>query len=217
MKITNGRWLLLILTLNAISLALIFGCEDGQDGAEGRDGADGECLDDDGQPTQDDDGPNHPDDDETSYPDDDDSPPPADDDDGGLQREDLDYADECPALATCVLDHCAQFSDPDSYALLQCTLVDCPDDYADCFGAYGDGLCVNVLKCLEECLPGDCLDECMDAASYEALLAFAAAGVCVEENCPSALADPLSNIGCFLGACNDPIAVCCGGTIFGCM
>lgn len=217
MKPTSKHLMLLILILNLLSLTLIFACENGEDGADGQDGADGVFLDDDGQDDHDDDDPEHPDDDETEHPDDDSPAPDDDDNDDGLQREDLEYADECPGLADCVLSKCAQFSDPDSYVLLQCTLINCSDDYAGCFGDYGDAACVNVLKCLEECLPSDCLNDCMESASYEALLQFAAAGVCVEENCPSALADPLANIGCFLGACNDPIAICCGGTIFGCM
>jgi len=143
------------------------------------------------------------------------------DDDGGdddsLTKDDLPYADQCPTLADCVVKNCQGTPDPDSYALLKCTLLSCKDDYASCFGAYGQGACVQILKCLEACLPADCQQECMAPASYDSLLQFADVGICVENNCPTALEDPLGNIGCFIGVCNAPVATCCGGSILGCM
>ncbi|NLH47095.1 MAG: hypothetical protein GX444_00680 [Myxococcales bacterium] len=210
--------LLLLLVLGNFIFGAIFcfSCVDGEDGRDGRDGEVIGAADDDH-----DGGP----DDETEEPDDDgggDDDQTGDDDgtgddDDGLTADDLPYADDCPDLADCVVAACQATPDPDSYALLKCTLQNCSDPYAACFGPYGDEACVTVLKCLEACLPADCLQDCMAPASYESLLQFADAGICVEENCPEALADPLHNIGCFLGPCNAPIAVCCGGSVLGCM
>ncbi|MDP8222554.1 MAG: hypothetical protein P9L99_04285 [Candidatus Lernaella stagnicola] len=198
-------------------LALLFACADGNDGHNGQDGQVVYGDDDADDDASDDDTVTADDDDATDDDNDDATPGDDDDDDDGLTVDDLFYADDCPELAECVVESCQDFSDPDSYALLNCSLQSCPDEYDACFGPYGTGECVSVLKCLEACLPDDCLMECMAPASYDELLEFAEVGICVEDNCPDALADPLGNIGCFLGVCLDPVATCCGGTIFGCM
>ncbi len=195
----------------ALALGVIaVSCKDGEDGSDGSDGEvievniDDDSADDDADDDHDDDADDDADDD--------------DDSDEVLDRDDLDYADECPALADCVIGACNGSVDPDSYyQVAQCALSNCRDDYENCFGGFGGQACVYIMKCLQQCLPADCIDECIDGASYEAMLLFMDAGVCVEDNCPSAFEDPLANMGCFMGACNDPIAQCCGGTLLGCM
>lgn len=199
----------LVIALIAIILSVFImaNCEKGEDG---KDGADGLVVGGD-----DDDGDDDSTDDDDDLADDDDL---IDDDDSGpWEKDDLPYADECPDLADCVYDNCSQHSDIASYAFGKCSLVNCKDEYSGCHGAYGEDACVNILKCLEDCLPGDCLAGCMSTASYDALLEFMDVGICVEQNCPDAFEDPLGNIGCYINTCADPVAVCCGGSILGCM
>jgi hypothetical protein len=197
---------LLMLLAMLTSFAIILGCN----GQDGEDGNDGELLG--AQPDDDDDNDDAVGDDDDDAVDDDD-----DDDATGFDKDDLDYAEDCPDLADCVVAGCQATPDVDSYEHLQCVLLSCKDDYESCFGTYGTGACVNVFKCLQACLPADCLEGCLAGSSYEALLEFADAAVCVEDNCPDALEDPLGNIGCFTGVCNQPVATCCGGTLLGCM
>jgi hypothetical protein len=209
-KIPFG-WRLAFLMLSvAFALCIIVAsCRNGQDGEDGRDGEVQEItIDDDG----DDDGGGNDDTDDDVDDDDDDGS------DDVLHRDDLDYADECPALADCVMDHCSGSADPASYyQVTHCALLNCREDYESCFGPFGEQACAYILKCLQQCLPADCVPDCIDDAGYDATMLFLEAGLCAEANCPSAFEDPLGNVGCFTGACNEPIAECCGGSLLGCM
>ncbi|MFT7580987.1 MAG: hypothetical protein ACI9MR_002661 [Myxococcota bacterium] len=99
-----------------------------------------------------------------------------------------------------------------------CNVQDCRASYDACNGAWGTGQCKDVLKCSEACAADDtvCAVGCMAEGSYDSSVDFMKLGLCISENCPAALAEPLAHLDCFIGPCSAPMTTCCGG-LTGCL
>lgn len=125
---------------------------------------------------------------------------------------------DCSTLQTCVGVNCAaEVASGSQIKLTSCTLENCHADYEACYGAFGSGACKDLLKCAQACQDPTCQQGCMASASYDANVQFLAVGVCMEDNCPDALTNPMANIGCITGTCGTQLNACCGGSFMGCM
>jgi len=124
----------------------------------------------------------------------------------------------CAQLEACVDTACAEAVVTGSnIKLLKCTLESCRTEYEGCMGAFGSGSCKDLLKCAQACQNQECQKACTTEATYDANVQFVSVGVCLEDNCPGALEDPMSNLGCVTGTCGTPLNACCGGSIMNCM
>jgi hypothetical protein len=124
----------------------------------------------------------------------------------------------CATLDACVAANCAaEAATGSEIKKTNCSLKNCRADYEACYGAFGDKTCKDLLKCAQACQTPECQNGCMSSASYEANLEFLDMGICMEDNCPDALEDPMANIGCITGTCGAPLNKCCGGSLMNCM
>jgi len=129
-----------------------------------------------------------------------------------------DGVDACAALDACVAANCAaEVASGSQIKKTACSLKSCQADYEACYGSFGGGACKDLLKCAQGCQNPECQNGCMSSASYEANLQFLDMGICMEDNCPDALENPMANIGCITGVCGAPLNTCCGGSLMGCM
>jgi len=134
----------------------------------------------------------------------------------------LDYAADCPDLATCVIAACSDSDLESQFSLDKCTLESCEEDYIACFGEFGESTCSQMMICINDCVAENTIEECSvtctGSASAEAQLQYMDIGLCAEELCEEgALQDPLNNLPCFLTTCVDVGEVCCGELLTNCM
>ena len=124
----------------------------------------------------------------------------------------------CAQLESCVDTSCAaEAASGSDIKLAQCTLGKCKAEYEACMGPFGTGTCKDILKCAQACQDSACQQGCLKSGSYEGALQFMDVGVCLEDNCPTALQDPMGNISCIMGQCGTPLNACCGGNLMSCM
>ncbi len=118
----------------------------------------------------------------------------------------------CAALQACVDTSCAAEAESGSdISLAGCTLQHCKDEYEACMGAWGTGTCKEILTCVMSCQTSNCMEDCLHVGSYDADVTFVEVGTCLEQNCPTALQDPMSNLSCIMGSCSSQLDTCCGG------
>ncbi len=123
-------------------------------------------------------------------------------------------------LSVCIVENCAnELQSGKVVSLQQCILASCRTTYETCNGAFGTADCKTLLKCQQNCGggAGECSLDCMAASSYDANVQFVDLGVCMEENCPEAISNPMGNLGCFTGPCSTYINACCGGSMLNCL
>ncbi len=124
----------------------------------------------------------------------------------------------CAELEACVDTACAEeVAGGSNIKLAKCTLESCKSEYEACMGPFGAGACKDVLKCTQSCQDSACQQACMKSGTYDGALQFVVVGVCLEDNCPDALSDPMGNLQCIMGACGTPLNACCGGSMMGCL
>ena len=142
-------------------------------------------------------------------------------DDDSLSVDDLHFAEMCPELADCTVQNCRDSNPSSLYETLQCTQTNCLGDYETCF-SFGEGTCKQILFCIQRCIENgplteECQMDCITTSTSDANKEFWKASLCIEEKCPDAMANPLSNIDCYMNDCRDSLNICCGGDVILCM
>ncbi len=123
----------------------------------------------------------------------------------------------CAQLESCVDTSCAtEAASGSDIKLAKCTLSSCRTEYEACLGPFGTGACKDILKCAQACQSSSCQQDCLKQGSYDADLQFVDVGVCLEDNCPAALQDPMGNISCIIGSCSTQLNACCAGNMMSC-
>lgn len=131
----------------------------------------------------------------------------------GTMDENLKFLD----LNECMMNSCSQLLDDASGIVIQdCILANCQASYLVCV-PLGTGSCKDILKCTQNCTTDQCSQDCMTSGSLDANLEFMELGMCMTDHCPEAFEDPMANMGCFIGDCNDPLTSCCGGSLMSCL